>query len=744
MKDILRAVVLTGIFCVPFLPLVVANSLFFPFITGKNFAFRIIVEVILASWAVLAFLDASYRPRFSWILGAFMWFVAVIFAADIFGVSPHKSLWSNYERMEGFVTLIHLFGYFVVLSSTLTTEKLWRAFFATSVGVACLMSIFAFGQIAGTFQINQSATRIDARLGNAAYLAIYMLFHVYLALLLAVGSRAKNMRYTYIALAVMFVFVLFQTGTRGTALALGGSAFLTGLYIALFAKADLIVRKFAIGAVALVVVSIGAFVLLKDSEFIKSYPNLARISTISLGEAQTRFTIWALAFEGVKQRPILGWGQENFNYVFNQNYKASLYAQEPWFDRVHNIVFDWLIAGGIVGFLAYVATIFSTLYYATIRPLYQRYSETFSVPERGLILGVLAGYIAHNMFVFDNLISYTLFVAVIAFVHARIGEAIPSLMNLRVEEAIVKNIVAPTALVIGLGTLYLVNIPGIQAASALIDGFRGTTPDVQYAAFDKALTSGTFASQEVREQFTRISQGILQDPQMAVKIRQAFPTLTAADQNAKVNELREKFISRAESELESQIAETPDDVRILVFQSSFLRSTGKTTEAMEVLEKAVALSPEKQQTHFELGLALIQSGQTKEAMARFKTAYDLEPKNDQARMFYAMAALYTNDLKLRDELITPEFKSQYVTNDMILRALYDTKNYKELTALLKERIALQPGDVQLRVSLAAILREMDDIPGAILTLEQAIVDFPDFKEQGTAYIATLKSGDKPQ
>jgi len=43
-----------------------------------------------------------------------------------------------------------------------------------------------------------------------------------------------------------------------------------------------------------------------------------------------------MAWEGVKEKPLLGWGQENFNLVFNKYYEPSLYGQEVWFDRVHN------------------------------------------------------------------------------------------------------------------------------------------------------------------------------------------------------------------------------------------------------------------------------------------------------------------------------------------------------------------------------------------------------------------------
>lgn len=743
MRDILRGVVLTGIFLVPFLPLVVTDSLFFPFITGKNFAFRIIVEIIFASWLVLAIIDKSYRPKFSWILGAFVWFVGIMFLADLFGVSPHKSFWSNYERMEGFVALSHLFLYFIVLGSTLTTEKLWRAFFNTSIGVACLMSLYAFAQLGGVLQINQSDVRVDARMGNAAYLAIYMLFHVYLALLMASKSSSRNQRIMYAVLAAVFVFVLIKTGTRGAVLALAGSAFLSSVYIAYFEREYPFLRKIATGMIAVVVALVIGFVTLKDTEFVKSDPILARLASISLKEAETRFTIWSLAIEGVKQRPILGWGQENFNYVFNQNYKASLYAQEPWFDRVHNLVFDWLIAGGILGFLAYTLVVLSTLFYATVRPLYSTYADTFTVTERGLILGVLSGYIAHNLLVFDNLISYTLFIAVIAMVHARVSESVPAVESFEVEEPIIKNIIVPTVLVIALGVIYMVNIPGIQAAGDLIKGFQSQTPEEQFEAFDTALSRGSFGMQEIREQLTRITQSVAQDPTYVQRMQQQYANLPAGEQSKKIEEVRNNFITRSDEELRKQVAETPNDVRILVFQSSFFRVIGKPTEAIAVLERAVELSPEKQQTQFELGLALLQEKRVAEALNRFKIAFELEEKNVQARMFYVAAAIYANDTALRDSLITPEYRNAYVINDIVLRALYDTKSYPDLIQLLKERIVIQSSDVQMRVSLAAVQNEAGDVPGAIATLKQAIEDFPSFKTQGEQYLTDLAAGINP-
>lgn len=71
MKDIIKGLVYIGLFAVPCLTLYVANSFFFPYITGKNFAFRIIVEAVLGLWLILCLYDTTYRPRFSWLLVSF-------------------------------------------------------------------------------------------------------------------------------------------------------------------------------------------------------------------------------------------------------------------------------------------------------------------------------------------------------------------------------------------------------------------------------------------------------------------------------------------------------------------------------------------------------------------------------------------------------------------------------------------------------------------------------------------------
>src|SRR3989338_6790263 len=85
-----------GVFLMPFVPLVISSSLFFPFITGKGFAFRIIVEIIFACWLLLALRKPEFRPQKSALLFCVAAFLGVIFLADLFAENPFKAFWSNF------------------------------------------------------------------------------------------------------------------------------------------------------------------------------------------------------------------------------------------------------------------------------------------------------------------------------------------------------------------------------------------------------------------------------------------------------------------------------------------------------------------------------------------------------------------------------------------------------------------------------------------------------------------------
>src|SRR3989344_9539400 len=75
-EKVLRFCATALIYFIPLVPLIVFSGTFFPYITGKNFTFRILVEIVTALWLILLLLRPSeYKPKKSFILYALGMFI---------------------------------------------------------------------------------------------------------------------------------------------------------------------------------------------------------------------------------------------------------------------------------------------------------------------------------------------------------------------------------------------------------------------------------------------------------------------------------------------------------------------------------------------------------------------------------------------------------------------------------------------------------------------------------------------
>ena len=343
----LRYIVFAGLFIIPFIPFLVSSTFFFPFITTKAFAWRIIVEIVFATWILLALLDTNYRPKKSVISYAILAFLIIIGIADLFGVAPLKSLWSNFERMEGFITLLHLGMFFVVISSFFD-EVDWKRWWNVSLVASFLMVLYCVLQIIGLKTINQGGARVNGTFGHAIYLAVYMLFHIFIAILFLWRERNNvALKWVYGLLIFTQIFVLYYTATRGAILGLLGGVIVMAV-LNIRNREDKSVRKAGVAILIGLVVLVGGFMQVRDAGFVKNSPVLSRFSSLTTEDIKTqgRYFVWPMAWEGIKERPILGWGQDNFSYVFQKYYSPEMFRLEPWFDRAHNIFLDWAVAGG--------------------------------------------------------------------------------------------------------------------------------------------------------------------------------------------------------------------------------------------------------------------------------------------------------------------------------------------------------------------------------------------------------------
>lgn len=672
MQKILRYSVLAALFIIPFIPLYVAGDSFFPFITGKAFVFRILIEIATGAWLLLALSDKQYRPRFSWTFALYLAFTVWMFVADFFAANPHKAFWSNYERMDGWVTMIHAFLFFVVAGSVLTADKLWKRWWQVVLGASVLVSVYGLWQVFGLAQIHQGGVRADASFGNAIYLAVYLMFTIGIAVWQAIESRGW-LRYGLLALAVVQFAVVFATATRGVILGIFGAAGFVALLYAIRSGGK--ARTAGITVLVALLVLAGALFLARDTSLVRSEPTLTRIATIfDSNELAVRSTLWGMAWQGFMARPVTGWGQEGYNYVFNTYYHPSLYAQEPWFDRAHNTYLDWLVAGGFPALLLFLALLV-TAGLALFRSQASR-------AERLILIGILAGYIIQAVSAFDNLFSYILLAAVLAMAHERSMRPIASLEKQPVVGGTALSAMAvPAVAVVTLGVVWIVNIPSLQAANDLIRAASTADVTTALAALKDASTRGSFATQEIAEQAVTFAGGQLGSASLSVPQKQ-------------------EIFSFASTLMQQELARAPQDARLHLMYAQLLHGAGDTPDALKELSTALSLSPNKQAIFFQRGVTEWQAGDKASAAKDFEAAYELDTSYQDAAAYAAAGRYLTGDIAGGDALLQQSFGTTTVDEDILRFAFYDLKMYGRLVDSVEVNVAASPNDPQRHLLLA--------------------------------------------
>lgn len=705
-KQIARWTALGALFLIPIAPLIVANAFFFPFITGKAFYFRILVEILVCAWLVLALVDKEYRPRFSWVGLAVLAFVAWMLVADLTAVNAVKAFWSNFERMEGWVLLVHLLGFFLAASAVLRVERQWRNWFLASLAVSVVIVLHSFLQLAGVAAIHQGATRIDASFGNSAYLAVYFLFNVFLAFWLALTEERAWLKWSLLALAVVEGVLVFYTQTRGTILGLTGGAALVALLFALASGGR--ARRIAAGGLALIVVLAGGFLLIKDTSFVKEHGILERIASISLQDGQVRFTLWRMAGVGVSasaKTALLGYGQEGYNYVFNEYYDPSLYAQEQWFDRAHNAFIDWLVAGGMPAFLLYIS-----LFLAAIVALWR---SPLARPEKIALTAALAGYIVHNLFVFDNLYAYIYFFAILALVDSQVGRPLRAFENAGELDAAAAGGALAGAGILAALLIWFVNIPQMEASGELIQALSGQSagPSANLAAFEDLVKQDSPQMQEVREQLVSFASQIAQNQSADASTTQALLTLAVA-------------------QMQAQIAAHPGDARTVLELSGAYSAGGDLPDALTAVEQAEQLSPGKESIYIQEGALRWDMGDTAGARAAFAKAYALGPSFPALAAYAAVGDLITGDAAGAHQILEQAFGTTTVDSDALALAYYRLKDWNDLIALWQLRAAAPGATADTGYGLAAAYYVAGEKQQALAQVQATIRAYPDSAAEG--------------
>ena len=424
---VLLWIVRIGISLVLMIPLIVKTDLFYPYVVGKALFARSIIEITFAFWAALVLFHRQHRPSPSWVMAAFAVWLLVSWIAAAFGVSPTRSLWSTYERMQGVFDLAHWFAFSLMAGSVFRRAADWRLLFSAalvfSTAVCAASLAHRYGLIAVDL-LSGLFGRIGSTLGNPLDLGTYVMLNALIGVALFVhvfgppagpvvrriGSGAAG------GLCALMVFVNFWTmwlsGTRSAMAGLGAASLVFAGY-AVWSGAVVARRTAAAVVVALIMSAVVLLAVARTTTIldpvIESSVMLGRLSNLS----QDPYIRWRLAFAeaGLRaylDRPVLGWGPENFLVAWGRYNSADTEVA----DHAHNALVEELTTKGVLGLLSYLA-VWAVVMSVVFRSL-GRLSGRDQL-QRCLIGATLVACFVQNLFQVDTPVSMMHFSLLIAF-----------------------------------------------------------------------------------------------------------------------------------------------------------------------------------------------------------------------------------------------------------------------------------------------------------------------------------------
>ena len=429
-------------------PLVVIPPIFLSFYIGKWIVLRALVH-IMACYLLYAYITRRFNFKIrSPIFIAVSCYISIVFVADVFSVNPMRSFLGGFERMDGFVSLLYFYLFFTFLLITLTTQRQWNRVFHLSLFSSVLVCFLAFSP-----KFFVSMGRLASVFNNPLYLAVYLMFNFWITLdlllqkikVLKYGSipsvldaqnnacsqhntKAAPIKTTYffiglyLAILVVLLTIIFKTASRGIILALLIScAYVAGrlllrkrqsIYIFLKTHFRAFVLSSIIGCTTFIFIMDDIGQILQHSLAVRRFMIFDHNWTIE-PSLYSRFIIWGVALRGFLERPILGWGQENFYAIYQKFYDTRLWFEKGFFDRAHNQFLDILTQSGAFGFITYLV-IFCVIY-LQLKKSYQKKQICFY--EYLIFLGLLISYCIHAFSFFDSFGSYLMLFTMFGYLH---------------------------------------------------------------------------------------------------------------------------------------------------------------------------------------------------------------------------------------------------------------------------------------------------------------------------------------
>lgn len=582
----LTAIIKILVYATFLMPLLVMGDTFiFPFVFPKAIYFRILVEIMFGLYLILCLINKDYRPKKTPLFFALCSLFLVLFLSSLFGVDFQRSMWGNHERMSGWFTLIHFGAFFLVVSQVFRAWPEWRWLLRWSLVLSLAVGLTGLNFLLSDNSIMKIGG--GGSLGNQIYLANFVLFHVFIAWLLF-RKEEKNIWKIFAAvIGISEILIMIYNGKRGPFLGLLAGLFVGVLLYSLLSRA----RKWRMAGIGLIGLAIIFSILVfvnRQSTFVQKIPMVGSLVNISFksGTGETRAIAWEIAYKAWKERPVFGWGVENFYYAFNKFYNPRSLEHgyyETWFDRSHNIFLDYLSTSGILGFLAYLG-VFGTVFYLLWRSFR---AKRIDLDHLVFLAMFFIAYALQNFFVFDHLSSYLTFFLILAFADVitrrPVGEGTKPIITKRSRPSLSLGWTAIIMIVI----LFLIYKTNYQPALANSGSLKA-----------QQILGQNFATgiEKIKETFTIYTPHLVDLRNDLSRVIISF----SQDPAAMKSELYKQGLGLITDELKKTTIEHPLEINAFMLLGQYYALMGDLAKAEETFQSAQNLSPQRQQVSYLL------------------------------------------------------------------------------------------------------------------------------------------------
>ena len=611
-------------------PLLITPFTFFSWTFGKTIIFQALVEILLFLYVVnITFYHFTRPVKKDYLLsGALAVFLAILTVTSFTGVNPNNSFWGNLARANGVFTWLHFAAWYFLLIQTFKDTKDWsKVLGMAAIGAGLVALTIIFERFLPASWQNSAGGGI---LGNRSFAASYLL--IAMGTSITLGLLLKNKwRYPSFGVAALTLTALWTTGTRG---ALVGIVFGIGggLIAALFLVSQKKIKTVVGGIMILFLLgTLGTLALAQASLFKNRFPTLANslaLSRLSSGTAETRLMAWQIAWQGIKAKPLLGWGMGNYDVIFNKYYNPQFlkhsFAETIW-DKPHNWLLELGDSAGIPGIVSYLA-LFIVAGYCLVRKTH------LPKPTMIILLATFIGYFTQNLFLFETTNALLLFFLILAFISSGNDRALEA-GELTVAEAeqktIPKFLLIPAALLLILSLFKFVYLPlkssyylsRAHAAGNFLTWSKRTKQPLavpatfrpeaaiflaeRFVQLDKGgfeiTTSGTVqAGFELGKVLDEASVRYPDNPLFSLWAGRVYMVL-----GEKVDQ---KYYQNAEKSLLAAAALSPEKQDILILLGRLYLLKKDFDQALSYQKKAVAVAPDIGTSHWFLGLTYVASG----------------------------------------------------------------------------------------------------------------------------------------